>query len=87
MSNITELIRCLFNGAKIAVTGVGDTFLTGFNTVLRGVEVTVGENGAELYEFGSTYTEFAQMGFTLAGIAAAFGICFAIIRKLRHGRV
>ena len=87
MSNPVELIQCLFNGAKMAVVGVGDTFLTGFNTVIRGATTTLGENGALTVEFGSTYTEFAMLGFTLAGIGAAFGIAMAIIRKLRHGRV
>ena len=87
ISNPTELIKCLFDGAKMAIVGGGDTFLSGFNTVLRGASITAGENGALAIEYGSTYTEFAILGFTLAGIGFAFGILFAIIRKVRHGRV
>lgn len=87
MSNPVELIQCLFDGAKMAVVGGGDTFLTGFQTLLRGATTTLGENGALAVEYGSTYTEFALLGFTLAGIGFAFGVIFGIIRKLRHGRV
>ena len=87
MSNPVELIQCLFDGAKMAVVGGGDTFLTGFQTLLRGATTTLGENGALTVQYGTTYTEFALLGFTLAGIGFAFGVIFGIIRKLRHGRV